>query len=95
MKFEFDPAKRKANAAKHGINFSAAQELWADAQRLELPGNCELEFRNLLVARLAGKMWIAVFTRRGENIRLISMRRARADEQELYEAQKENNREGI
>jgi hypothetical protein len=96
MKFEFDPAKSKANAAKHGIDFSAAPELWADAQRLEVAVAYPAEPRWLLVARLAGQTWTAVFTRRGENIRIISVRRARDHEQEQYEQnQEEDNGRGV
>jgi uncharacterized protein len=85
MKFEFDPLKSKTNKSKHGIDFAAAQELWRDEGRLEVPLPFADESRWLLVARLNGKAWAAVFTRRGENIRLISVRRARDDEKEQYE----------
>ena len=96
MKFEFDPAKSKANAAKHGIDFHTAQELWADEDRLEVAVDYPAEPRWLLVAILGGKWWTAVFTRRGEDIRIISVRRARQNEQEQYEQnQKEDNGGGV
>ena len=85
MKFEFDPAKRKANAAKHGLDFSAAQELWADEERLVAPARSDAEQRQRLIGRAVGKLWTAIFTERGENIRIISVRRARDHEQEIYE----------
>lgn len=91
MKFEFDPAKSKANAGKHGIDFVTAQELWHDEDRLELAVTGTTEPRWLLVARRGGKTWTAVFTRRGENIRLISVRRARDHEQANYEQNEEEN----
>jgi uncharacterized DUF497 family protein len=37
MDFEFDPATSAANLAKHGIDFVAAQALWSDPDRLEIP----------------------------------------------------------
>ena len=37
MSFEFDQAKSAANRAKHGINFVAAQAIWKDPDRLEVP----------------------------------------------------------
>ena len=33
MEFEYDPAKSEANARKHGIDFSVAQQLWQDRGR--------------------------------------------------------------
>ena len=85
MKFEFDPAKSKANAAKHGIDFKAAQELWTDENRLVEPARSDAEQRQIMIARHAGKLWAAIFTERGENIRIISVRRARDNEKEIYE----------
>ena len=96
MNFEFDPAKSKANEKKHGIDFVAAQEFWEDVNRLELPVFSAVEPRWMLLAQTEGKIWAAVFTRRGENIRLISVRRARDNEKADYEQTKEeDNGEGI
>jgi uncharacterized DUF497 family protein len=44
----------------------------------------EGEERNLMIGRISDKTWTAVFTRRGEAIRLISVRRARKEEEEQY-----------
>jgi hypothetical protein len=96
MKFEFDPKKSAANAAKHGIDFVAAQELWEDVNRLELPVFSAVEPRWMLLAQREGTVWAAVFTRRGDNIRLISVRRARENEKEDYEqTNEEDNGEGV
>ena len=35
--FEFAERKSRVNAAKHGIDFVAAQELWLDDDLLEVP----------------------------------------------------------
>jgi len=95
--FEFGPKKSAANEKKHRIGFVAAQELWEDVNRLELAGDSRIEFRNLLVARRGGKLWAAVFTIRGENIRIISVRRARDDEEEAYyeQTKEEDDGEGV
>jgi hypothetical protein len=83
--FEFDPAKSAANAAKHGIDFEAAQALWLDDQLLELGtvihGN---EIRTLYVGTIGDKCWTAVGTWRGEQLRIISVRRARNSEERAY-----------
>ena len=92
MNFEFDPAKSVANQAKHGIDFKQAQELWHDPDRAVLPAISLDEPRHLMLARLRGKVWAAIFTERGERIRLISGRRARKNEENIYEqTQSEDN----
>ncbi|STZ76484.1 BrnT family toxin [Bergeriella denitrificans] len=83
--FEFDPNKSAANLEKHGIDFIAAQELWQDDYRLAVPAKTEGEVRYALIAKLDGKVWTAIYTPRGGNIRIISVRRARDNEEKLYE----------
>ena len=85
MEFEFDPNKSAANKQKHGIDFVEAQALWGDPDRLEVPAMTFGEKRFLLVGKISEKHWSAVFTLRGENVRIISVRRARAEEVEAYE----------
>ncbi len=86
MPFEYDPSKSQSNREKHGIDFLEAQELWADENRLEIPAKTVDEVRNIVVGQIKGKLWSAIITYRGENIRLISVRRARDEEKELYES---------
>jgi uncharacterized protein len=83
--FEFDELKSQSNLLKHGIDFIAAQELWNDAELLEIPAKTEDEPRYLIIGMISGKYWSAVITYRGLNIRLISVRRSRPEEIKLYE----------
>lgn len=83
--FEFDDDKSGANLAKHGIDFEAAQELWQDPDLLEIQAKTEGEPRFLIIGRIEAKHWSAVVTYREGRIRLISVRRARKREVELYE----------
>jgi len=83
--FEFDLAKSDSNLIKHGIDFVEAQALWDDPMLLEIPAKTEDEPRFLVIGLIEGKHWSAVITYRGVNIRLISVRRARAEEVALYE----------
>ena len=53
---------------------------------LEAPARNEGEPRLLVVGKIEGRHWAAVFTYRGENIRIISVRRARNQEIEDYES---------
>ena len=85
MEFEFDQAKSDANKAKHGLDFAEAQRLWDDPMGLEIGPFQHPEVRLGWVARLDGRIWTAIFTRRGGRIRLISARRARKDEVTRYE----------
>jgi hypothetical protein len=41
----------------------------------------------LLIGKIDQKHWSAVVTRRGENIRLISVRRSREEELKIYESE--------
>ena len=85
MEFEFDPNKSAMNKKKHGIDFIDAQVLWKDPDLLEIPARTEDEPRFLDVGRIEDKHWAAVITYRDDSVRLISVRRARNTEIELYE----------
>lgn len=86
MLFEFDPRKSESNKAKHGIDFVEAQGLWEDAGRYIFPARSDDEPRYAMIAQGNTKHWVVFFTLRGENIRIISARRARDNERELYES---------
>jgi uncharacterized protein len=85
MDFEFDPAKSAANKAKHGIDFVEAQELWRDPERAFAPALAGVEPRFVAIGKIGDKVWTAVFTWRGDRVRMISVRRARKNEVERYE----------
>jgi uncharacterized DUF497 family protein len=87
MVFEYDPNKSAENKRKHGIDFEDAQKLWADPAVMEIPARTSDEPRWLLIGKIAEKLWSAIITRRGENIRLISVRRSRDEEVALYESE--------
>jgi uncharacterized DUF497 family protein len=84
MLFEFDPAKSAANKTKHGIDFVDAQRIWADVDRLEIPARTTGESRYQVVGRIGDNTWSAFITYRNAKIRIISVRRARADEEARY-----------
>jgi hypothetical protein len=86
MQFEFDPRKSELNKTKHGIDFIAAQHLWEDSNRVVVPARTLDESRYLLIGKVFDKHWSAVFTLREETIRIISVRRSRPEEREIYES---------
>ena len=86
MSFEFDQKKSDTNKIKHGIDFVEAQELWNDSDLLEIPAKIIDESRFLLIGKIGEKHWTGIITYRNDNIRIISVRRARNEEIELYES---------
>ena len=85
MEFEFDSLKSQANQQKHGIDFDAAQALWADPALIENPARTLDEPRWLVIGQINHRHWSAVITLRGPLIRLMSVRRSRPEEVQLYE----------
>lgn len=86
MEFEFDPEKSLANERKHGIDFVRAQELWTDPDVIEILARTTDEARWLVIGRIGERHWAAVVTRREDRTRIISVRRAREQEIEIYES---------
>lgn len=82
--FEYDPKKNIANKVKHGINFEEAQVLWEDENRVIFLTNYLDEKRELLTGMAGAQIWTTVYTIRDRNIRIISVRRARKHEKEIY-----------
>jgi len=87
IKFEFDSQKSQINKNKHGIDFIEAQALWEDTDRIEIPAKTIDEERYLLIGRISDTYWSAILTYRDENVRIISVRRSREEEVEIYESQ--------
>jgi len=85
LEFEFDPEKSQANQAKHGIDFIEAQLLWLDDMLLEIPARTSDEPRFLIIGKIGNKHWSVVVTYRQDRIRIISVRRSRKEEVEIYE----------
>ncbi len=84
MKFEWDGVKSRANREKHGIDFETARELWLDKDRIEIEAPHPVEKRNIIIAKLQGKLWTAVYTMRSNAVRIISVRRSQEKEEKLY-----------
>ncbi len=85
MDFEFDKRKSQVNKKKHGINFVEAQALWEDPDRIEIPAKTTEEPILILIGKISDKHWSSIFTYQGEKIRIISARRSRVEEIEIYE----------
>ena len=88
MRFQYDPAKSKANKKKHGIDFEQAKELWSDSYAIGFPAKSKDEPRFALLVKIKEKVWVAFYTIREQEIRIISVRRARKGESEVYESKR-------
>jgi uncharacterized DUF497 family protein len=85
MKFDWDERKSKINQDKHGIDFDAAKNLWLDENRVEIYAPHPIEDRRIIIAKYHKKIWAAIYNIRDDTIRIISVRRARKREVNLYE----------
>ena len=85
LEFEFDSAKSAANLVKHSIDFNAAQSIWRDTHRIEVPARTTDEPRWMVIGQIDGRCWSAVVTYRDEHVRIISVRRSREGEVAIYE----------
>ena len=86
--FEYDLDKSAANLAKHKIDFEQAQALWDDDDRLVILSPTPGEVRWMLIGRISGQCWTAVYTNRDGAVRIISVRRSRDNEVKDYDSQK-------
>lgn len=86
MEFEFDSRKSRSKAQKHGIDFVEAQRLWNDPDLIAVPARTTDKPRILIVGKIQNRHWSAIVTYRGDRIRIISVRRSRREEVELYES---------
>jgi uncharacterized DUF497 family protein len=85
VEFEWDSGKDASNQEKHGIGFQSACALWNDPGLILLASRHPDEPRFLAIGTLNSTIWTAIFTERGDRVRIISVRRARDNERSLYE----------
>lgn len=91
MGYEWDPAKARANFAKHGVRFADAATVLEDDPALTIrdPFSGDEERWVTLGRDLLGRVLVAVYAWRGENVRMISARLATPREIEQYEEHNE------
>jgi uncharacterized protein len=82
--FDLDSAKNERNIRERNLPFQLAAEFdWTTA--LILPSDRKGEDRYLATGFLGGKLHALVFTRRGDSLWVISLRRANPKEVRRYE----------
>lgn len=88
LTFEWDEKKAKQNLKKHGVSFEEAAAVFGDplSRTIADPLHSEDEDRFVILGESLGRrLVVAVFTESGENIRIISARRASRRERTDYE----------
>ena len=86
--FEWDPNKAKENLEIHGVSFDEASTAFRDTLSLAIydPLHSEEEDRFVLIGNShKDRLLVVVHTERGDNIRLISARKASKKERKQYE----------
>lgn len=86
--FEWDSEKARANAAKHGLEFSEAATIFADALSVTIrdPEHSVGEQRFITLGMShRQRLLVVAHTETGDRIRIISARRATRHEQRNYE----------
>ena len=80
MNFEYDE-----NKEKHNIDFDEAKLLWNNENAIIVSANISNnEIRYALISKLNTKCYVAIFTIRNDNYRIISVRRCRKNEEKNY-----------
>jgi len=87
VEFEFDHKKSDSNKQKHGIDFQEARALWDDPDLIEIPVQTIDEPSYLVIGIIKGRHWSGVITYRGGKVRIISVRRSRKEEVDIYESE--------
>jgi uncharacterized protein len=97
MRFEWDAAKAKANVGKHRVSFEESESVFDDMFALTSDDvvHSETEDRRRTVGRSErGRVLVVITTRRGDVMRIISVRRAATPEVRAYEIEVERRLRG-
>ena len=84
MELEFDPNKDRSNRDKHGISLAEAEKMDLAAAILVPDERFLSERRHRAFGLIDGRLYVLVFTMRGEVLRAISLRKANRREVGRY-----------
>ena len=90
IRFEWDPAKARSNLKKHGIAFEEAKSVFYDEFAIQFydEKNAESEDRFIMLGMsYESRVLVVCHCERGsgENIRIISARKATNNERQYYQ----------
>ena len=85
MKFTWDETKRRSNLIKHGLDFATAHRVFT-GPTFSIPDNRfdYGEERFVTIGLLDAKVVVIVHAETPDEIRVISMRKGTANEQEIF-----------
>lgn len=84
--FVWDKSKNDANRTKHGLAFEAVHDFdWDDPVIVDRSRHEDGEKRYAAIGLLSGKLHTVIFTHRGDDIRIISLRRSNTKEEKTYD----------
>ena len=85
MPYEWDPEKQSESRDKHGVDFAEVVEFfeWATAVIEPSPRGDEMRWR--AIGYMGERLHIVIYTMRGSNTRIISLRKANTREERRYD----------
>jgi len=85
LKYEWDQDKRALNVAEHGIDFAAADAFDWDTAFIEIDDREDYgELREIAWGFIGVALHVMVFTRRGDAVRIISLRKGQKKDVRKY-----------
>jgi uncharacterized DUF497 family protein len=88
MKIEFDPEKNAKNIKERNINFEIVNDFELNTAKIWLDNRKDYgEERYIALGYIKKRLYSLVFTVRGTNLRVISLRKANKREVKYYEKQ--------
>jgi len=95
MRYEWNEGKSAANRAKHGLDFIEAEEFCWDTALETVDDRADYgEERWIALGLIGVRVHVMIYTKRGGNIRIISLRKANKREREYYESSRKHFEEG-
>ena len=83
MPYEWDEDKRRENFVKHELDFREVELFqWNTAAKTPSPRYGEMRW--LAIGYIGSRLHVVVYAERGDNIRIISLRKANAREERRY-----------
>jgi hypothetical protein len=85
--YSWDAVKSQSNKKKHGISFEEARDSVFEGKNILAPEVAydHGESRHAVIGKHHGKYYVGIFTITPQGLRIISVRRARHDEQKQAE----------
>lgn len=84
MIFEWDDQKRQRTLAERGLDFANVIKIWDDDNSIEIMARSDTEHRWAKIGKIEELNYVVIFTKRDSRIRIISVRRARPNEEIIY-----------